>query len=270
MRFKFAIPLSIVAAVLCLPPIVVAQSMRVKNLGVGKLLVAPRDAPDPNFAKTVILLVEFDEDSALGLIINHRTKVPISRALDQLKAANNRSDPVYLGGPVDVATMLALLRGTSRPEEARWVVDNVYLVSTQLLLEKTLAAGARPGEFHAYVGYCGWGAGQLQNEINLGAWYIFDGDAKLIFDSDPDSVWSRLIARTDQKFARRRPRGSLSCGQQGKSIAVDAPRFVPEWIAWLESMNIVMERPFLRMCRGQTECPGLAAPQFVIAGPEFG
>jgi putative transcriptional regulator len=208
MRFKFAVPLSIIAAVLCLPPIVAAQSMRVKDLGVGKLLVAPRHCPDPSFAKTVVLLVEFDEDSALGLIINHRTKVPISRALDQLKAANNRSDPVYVGGPVDVAGVLALLRTSSRPDGSRRVVGDVYLVSTRLLLEKTLAAGTGPGEFHAYVGYCGWGSGQLENEMNLGAWYIFDGDANLIFDSDPDSVWSRLVARTDQKFARRRPSAS--------------------------------------------------------------
>ena len=208
MRFKFALPLSIVAVLLCVPLEVAAQSKRARDLGVGKLLVAPRDAPDPAFARTVILLVEFDEDGTVGLIVNHRTKVPISRALDQIKAANNRSDPVYLGGPVNLAAVLALLRASNRPDEARRVVGDVYLVSTRPLLEKTLAAGTGPGEFHTFVGYCGWGVGQLENEMNLGAWYIFDGDVKLVFDSDPDSVWSRLIARTEQKFARRRPAGT--------------------------------------------------------------
>ena len=215
MRFKFALPLSIVAAVLCLPLVVAAQSRRVEDLSVGKLLVAPRDAPDPHFAKTVVLLVQLDEHGTLGLMINHPTKVPISRALDQLKAANNRSDPIYVGGPVDVSTVLALLRARSQPDDARRVVGDVYLVSTRPLLEKTLAAGTGPGEFHAYVGYCGWGAGQLEKEMNLGVWYIFDGDAKLVFDSDPDSVWSRLIARMEQKVERQRP----PAGQDGKRLA---------------------------------------------------
>ena len=205
MRFKFALHLLTGAALLCLPPDVAAQSMRVQDLGVGKLLVAPRDAPDPHFAKTVVLLVQLDADGTLGLIINHPTKVPMSRALDQLKAANNRSDPIYLGGPVDVSTVLALLRTRNQPDDARRVVGDVYMVSTRPLLEKTLAAGTGPAEFHAYLGYCGWGAGQLEKEMKLGVWYIFDGDAKLVFDSDPDSVWSRLIARIELKVERRRP-----------------------------------------------------------------
>ena len=205
MRFKFAIPLSIVAAVLFLPLDVAAQSMRVEDLGVGKLLVAPRDAPDPHFAKTVVLLVQFDGNGTLGLMINHPTKVPISRALEQLKAAKNRSDPIYLGGPVEASMVLALLRARNQPDDARRVVGDVYLVSTRPLLERTLAAGTGPGEFHAYAGYCGWGAGQLEKEMKLGGWYIFSGDAKLVFDSDPDSVWSRLIARMEQKVERWRP-----------------------------------------------------------------
>jgi putative transcriptional regulator len=200
---RFAVRLLILAAVLCLPLEVAAQSKRVSDLAVGKLLVAPRDAPDGTFANSVILLVEFDEDATVGLIINRRSKVPISRALHELKGANDRSDPVYLGGPVNLAAVFALLRAGSKPDEARRVMGNVYLVSNRTLLEQTLVAGKGPGDFHAYVGYCGWGAGQLQHEMDLGVWYVFNGDASLVFDSNPDSLWSRLIALTEQKFARR-------------------------------------------------------------------
>lgn len=205
MRFKYALPLWMVAAVLCRPLFVAAQSTKIKDLGVGKLLVAPRDSPDPHFAKAVVLLVQLDDGGTMGLMINHPTKIPIARALEQLKAANNRSDPIYVGGPVDGTTVLALLHAGTRPDDARRIMSDVYLVSTRPLLEKTLAAGTGPGEFRAYVGYCGWGVGQLEYEMNLGAWCIFDGDAKLVFDSDPDSVWSRLIARIEQKVARKRP-----------------------------------------------------------------
>jgi len=204
MRLQRAVALSIIASVLCLPLSVVAQSTQLKDLGVGKMLVAPRDCPDANFAKAVILLVQIDENGAVGLMINQRTTVPISRALDSLKSAINHKDPVYLGGPVDGSTVLALLRASSKPEEARRVVGDVYLVGARTLLEKTLAAGTGPSEFRTYLGYCGWGTGQLEREMKLGAWYIFDGNARLIFDSDPESVWSRLIARTEQKVAQTR------------------------------------------------------------------
>jgi len=204
MRLQRALPLSIIAAVLCLPLSVVAQSMRASDLGVGKMLVAPRECPDANFARAVILLVQVDENGAVGLMINHRTTVPISRALDQLKSALNHKDPVYLGGPVDASTVLALLRARTKPDEAQLVVGDIYLVGTRTLLERTLAAGTGPSEFRTYVGYCGWGPGQLETEMKLGAWFIFDGTTRLVFHSDPDSLWSRLIARTEQKVAQTR------------------------------------------------------------------
>jgi putative transcriptional regulator len=202
MRCRLAVPLAILSAVLCLPRDVAAQSKRVEDLAVGKLLVSPRDSPDPTFASSVILLIQFDEDATVGLIINHRSKVPISRALHQLKGADNRADPVYVGGPVNLAAVFALLRAGSKPEDAKRVLGNVYLLSSRPLLEKTLTAGTGAADFHTFVGYCGWSPGQLENEMNLGVWYIFNGDANMVFDSDPDTLWSRLIARTEQRFAQ--------------------------------------------------------------------
>ncbi len=216
MRLQFALAM---AVVLCLPLSLGAQSRRADDLGVGKLLVAPRDCPDPTFANAVILLVNFDPDGAVGIIINHRTKVPISRALEQLKAANHRSDPMYMGGPVDLSAILALLRSSTKPDDARRVLGDVYLVSTQPLLEKTLAGSAGPDQFHAYAGYCGWAAGQLQSEMAKGVWYIFNGAANWVFDSDPASVWSRLIARTEENIVLRRPADRIGFAATGMAYA---------------------------------------------------
>src|SRR5271169_783208 len=105
--------LSIAAAVLLSESVVyvaAAQSMRPADLAAGKMLVASRDLPDPNFAKTVVLLVQYDEDGVVGLILNRRSKVPISRLLDDLPGARNRRDPVYAGGPVGTTEVLALVR----------------------------------------------------------------------------------------------------------------------------------------------------------------
>lgn len=192
----------VLAAALVLPLAAGAQSKRSADLSTGRLLVAPRKGPDPSFAKTVILLVKMDQDGAMGLIINHRTSVPISKALEQVKAANHRSDPIYVGGPVDLSSVFGLLRATGKPDDARHVLSDIYLVSTRDLLERTLAGSVGPDKFHAYAGYCGWGPGQLEHEMDLGGWYIFGADSAWVFDADPGSLWDRLIVRTEQNFAR--------------------------------------------------------------------
>jgi putative transcriptional regulator len=172
------------------------------DLAIGRLLVASRDLGDPNFAKTVILLVRYNEDKgAVGLVINKRTDVPISRAFHDLKQAGARRDPVYIGGPVELNTVMALLKSPSKPEAAIRVFGDVYLISDKDLLAHTLASSVEATVFHAFVGYAGWGAGQLEHEVDSGAWHIMPADAATVFHADPDSVWPRLIQRTETHIA---------------------------------------------------------------------
>lgn len=176
-----------------------------KDLAAGKFLVAARELPDPNFADSVVLLVEYGEEGAMGLIINRRTRLPISRILKELKQAKERADPVYLGGPVAMAGALALVRSRAKPEEARHVVGDVYMLTTKTTLEKTLASGAEQDAVRVYLGHSGWSPGQLQREVELGTWHIFRADPGIVFDPDPDTVWSRLIRRTEQQLAANAP-----------------------------------------------------------------
>jgi putative transcriptional regulator len=172
------------------------------DLAVGKFLVASRGLGDPNFAKTVILLVHYnDDEGAVGLVLNKRTDVPISRVFHDLKEASGRKDPVYIGGPVDLNSVLALLKSASKPGEANRVFGDVYLISNKDLLKATLASGAEATAFHTYIGYAGWGAGQLEHEVELGAWHIMAADVGTVFHSDPDSVWEHLIRRTETQIA---------------------------------------------------------------------
>jgi putative transcriptional regulator len=173
------------------------------DLAIGKLLVASRDLGDPNFAKTVILLVHYSEDQgAVGLVVNKRTDVPISRVFHDLKQASGRNDPVYIGGPVELNSVLALLKSASKPERADRVFGDVYLISNKDLLTKTLGSSAEATVFHTYIGYAGWQAGQLEHEVELGAWHIMPADVGTVFHADPDSVWERLIRRTETHIAR--------------------------------------------------------------------
>ena len=168
----------------------------------GKLLVASRNVGDPRFAETVVLLVRYDAKGVVGLILNRRTDVPLSQMFDGLKAAKDRSDPVYLGGPVGMQAVFALLQSPAKVEGAERVFGEVYLISTTSLFEQTISARADPSVFHVYLGYAGWTMDQLRREMEFDSWFIFPADAKTVFDSDPDSLWPRMIARTELKLAR--------------------------------------------------------------------
>jgi putative AlgH/UPF0301 family transcriptional regulator len=176
------------------------QSRDAKDLGAGKLLVASRNLGDPHFAKTVVLLVHYDEKGVVGLILNRRTPVPLSRVLEGLKAAKERSDLVYLGGPVDMSAILALLQSRAKVEGADHVFGEVYLISSKTLFEQTISARPDPSVFHVYLGSAGWNQDQLRREVELGAWFIFPADAETVFNADPDSLWSRMIQKTELKF----------------------------------------------------------------------
>jgi putative transcriptional regulator len=177
------------------------QSRNPRDLGPGKLLVASRELADPNFAETVILLVHYDSEGAIGLILNRRTDLPISQVLAELKTAKDVSDPVYLGGPVETPTVFALLRSTDKLEGAEHVFGGVYWISTKTALEKTISSRPDPAVFHVYLGYAGWSTDQLRNEVRLGGWFIFQADDQAVFNGNPDLLWRQMIKKTELKMA---------------------------------------------------------------------
>lgn len=180
------------------------QSTKPKDLAAGKLLVASRNIGDPNFMKTVVLLVRYDGDGVVGLILNRRTRVPMSKVL-ALDVAKDRTDPIYLGGPVEPAAVFALLRSTAKIEGAEPVLEDVYQVHTKAMLEKAVSTRPDSKGLRVYVGYAGWSNTQLRMELEFGSWFIFPGDAKTIFDPDPDSLWSRMIGKTELELAANGP-----------------------------------------------------------------
>jgi putative transcriptional regulator len=177
------------------------QTNDAKSLGAGKLLVASRDLADPRFAETVILLVQYDAQGVVGLILNRRTNIPLSRVLEDLKAAKGRSDPVYLGGPVETPVVFALFQSPAKVEGAEHVFGGVYLISAKTLFERVISTRPDPSIFHVYLGYAGWTKDQLRKEVELGAWFIFPPDDATVFNSDPDSLWLEMIRKTELKLA---------------------------------------------------------------------
>lgn len=175
---------------------------RVGDLGAGRFLVAKRSLADPNFAETVVLLASYDKSGAMGLVINRPTEIPISQLLSGIAGAKQRRDTALEGGPVQPTAVFALIQGKAPPGDAKPVFPTVYLITTKEALEKAFTASTKSAELRVYVGYAGWGPGQLDMEVASGAWHVVAADARTVFDSDPEGVWERMIKRTEWRVAR--------------------------------------------------------------------
>lgn len=172
-----------------------SASQTVTDLAKGKFLVAGKNLLDPNFAETVVLLIEYTADGAMGVVINRPTAVLLSELFPDITALQQRSDRVHLGGPVARMQMLLLVQSPHRPDGAQQVFGDVYVSGSRTLLQQ-LAGKATAGErFRAYVGYAGWAPGQLDQEVSRGDWYILPATAEVIFDTAPEAVWPELIRR---------------------------------------------------------------------------
>jgi putative transcriptional regulator len=180
------------------------------DLAAGKILVADKKLKDPNFDQTVVYLITYDEAGAVGLILNRETDTPVTRVLRGMREAATRKDFAFSGGPVEEDSVLALYRTTTKQKGARQISRDVYAVLDEANLKEVLAAGANADVLRFYTGYAGWGPGQLDNEVNVGAWTVFSGDAKTVFDADPDTLWDRMNRRKDEQVVRNDlPKGGM-------------------------------------------------------------
>jgi putative transcriptional regulator len=174
----------------------------VDALAAGKLLVAARRLPDPNFANTVVLLADVDAKGAVGLVLNRRSGVTLAKVFPQLVPNMATAGHAFLGGPVDTTRPMALVHAAQATAGTRHVVDGVHVTMAREAVEAAVAAGTASSRLRVYLGYAGWGAGQLQSETAQGAWHVLDGDADVVFDEEPASTWQRQIARTELIQAR--------------------------------------------------------------------
>jgi putative transcriptional regulator len=178
-------------------------SMRAQDeLAQGKILVADKKLKDPNFDQTVVYLITYDEQGAVGLVLNRESDTPLSRVLTGVKEAASRKDFVFTGGPVEASSVLALYRSSAKRKGTRQVSGDVYAVLDEAVLKEALASGSGANALRFYSGYAGWGPGQLDNEVDAGAWSVLPGDAKTVFDGDPDTLWDRLNRRREQQVVK--------------------------------------------------------------------
>jgi putative transcriptional regulator len=153
----------------------------------GHFLVAAPELRDPNFFHTVVLLVQHNDDGALGLVLNRPSPTLLRKVWGQVSQARcDRDDALYVGGPVEGPLMAIHTRTEDGEIE---VVQGVYFSSGREHLEALVTSD---DTVRFFAGFAGWGAGQLESELAEGAWRTLPAAARQIFAIEVD-LWDRLL-----------------------------------------------------------------------------
>jgi putative transcriptional regulator len=172
----------------------------------GRLLVATPLLGDPNFRRTVILIVEDEpEEGTLGVVLNRPTEVQVGQVLESWQELVTGPSVVFKGGPVSPNSALALALARGEDEPLGWrSLDGSSLMSRIGLVDleappELLAGGIT--SLRVFAGYAGWGPGQLQAEIEEGAWYVLAGEPTDAFLAEPERLWPAVLRRQGGEFA---------------------------------------------------------------------
>lgn len=166
----------------------------------GRLLVATPALEDPNFDRTVVLVLQHDDvDGAMGLVLNRPSGLPLEDELGDWGALAAPPDEVFIGGPVQPEVAIALgwmTEGALVPEGVQPVMDRLAVVDLRRSPDDVPGLVA----VRVFAGYAGWGVGQLEDEIAEGAWFTLDADPWDPATSDPDTLWHAVFRRQPDRL----------------------------------------------------------------------
>jgi putative transcriptional regulator len=172
----------------------------------GRLLVATPLLGDPNFRRTVVLIVEHEvEEGTLGIVLNRPTTVAVDQVLEQWTELATDPSVVFKGGPVSPNSALALALVPGQDEPVGWrALDGAPSLARLGLLDldappRLLAPAI--SSLRVYAGYAGWSPGQLDAEIDEGAWYVVAAEPGDVFAAEPDLLWRQVLRRQDGDLA---------------------------------------------------------------------
>ncbi|WP_370289480.1 YqgE/AlgH family protein [Nocardioides sp.] len=170
-------------------------------LAPGRLLLASPELLDPNFADTVVLLLDVDDGGALGVVLNRPSVLPVGEVLGEWEDVVDEPEVLFQGGPVSTDGALAVALATPGGEGAagfRAVWGRLGLLDLDTPRELVTGTVDR---LRIFAGYAGWGPGQLQAEIAEGSWYVVGGEIGDVFSDDVRDLWRRVMRRQPGELA---------------------------------------------------------------------
>jgi len=168
----------------------------------GYFLVSETELVDPNFQRTVVLVVSHGDEGAFGLVVNRPSDVSLGEIVEDYEADPMGEATVFVGGPVEQHYLFTLHSGLPDDKQSEYAVAptegivfepdfgslDAYLRDTWV----NLPAGKRP-TFNFYLGYAGWSHGQLEGEIAAGAWLVLPADPSIVFHTSPEEGWNAAL-----------------------------------------------------------------------------
>lgn len=162
----------------------------------GRLLVATPDLRDPNFSRTVVLMLEHNDEGALGVVLNRPIELSVTEVLPDWADLSSAPGCLFVGGPVAPSAIIGLGRGGGP------VFQDLFdgLGTLDLDLDPATYAPTITG-LRVFVGYAGWGPGQLEQELTAGGWLVVDPVTDDPFCGDPSQLWQKVLRRQGGRVA---------------------------------------------------------------------
>src|SRR5437660_1524998 len=164
----------------------------------GQLLIAGPALVDPNFWRTVVLVVEHSDEGALGLVLNRPSETTIGEAAAQLEELIDPAEPLFIGGPVQPSAVIVLARFEEPDDAALIAFEDVGVLGTAATLDRPIP-GVRSAR--AFAGHAGWGPQQLDGEIERGDWILESATLADAFSAEPRGLWSEVLTRKGGSYA---------------------------------------------------------------------
>jgi putative transcriptional regulator len=170
------------------------------RVAAGTILVSRPALSDPNFRRSVVLVMQHDPTGGtLGLVVNRPSPAKLADVVEKVDGVSGRDDVLWYGGPCKPAAVWVVHRRDDADERGSEVSKGVFVGGSPTLLSellKTSEGNPSPHLFRVVRGYAGWGPGQLSREIQEGAWRTAEAEPDVLFGDESDSLWDDVLLRS--------------------------------------------------------------------------
>ena len=169
--------------------------------GKGFFLIANPVLPDPNFSRTVVLLCNHDEHGSFGLVVNREAELKPAEIFAEIDLLSSYRGRVYIGGPVSQSQMFFICRSREPIAELDKICEGVYLGMDWNFLENVLDRIPDPEQnIRFFLGYSGWGAGQLAGEMEQRSWLTCEANEDFVFENNLDHIWPGVVKSMGKEY----------------------------------------------------------------------